>query len=218
MIISYPPIFINNYLQEKIREEFRSNLDPFPQDINIPFFPVGPATIEQLTETFPDGEGLFAVYDRMFKMRRKAFPHIKDEQLLYYFYKMSGDPELLIETTQMVQDLLDRGDESAQELNTWISKHPRLFVVSDDQKVYQPKNDTGSYLAPDPNNPKSKSFLPVFFHDIKIYQLEETRDIIDFGTARTYAGNKIIIDYCYHTVGEKRRADGKLTYNNTVIN
>jgi hypothetical protein len=40
--------------------------------------------------------------------------------------------------------------------------------------------------------------LPVFFHDIKVYQLEESRDIIDFGTARTYAGNKIIIDYDWH--------------------
>jgi len=37
-----------------------------------------------------------------------------------------------------------------------------------------------------------------FFHRIRIYQLEETRDIIDFGTARTYAGNKIIIDYDWH--------------------
>jgi hypothetical protein len=41
-----------------------------------------------------------------------------------------------------------------------------------------------------------------FFHDFKIYQLEEARDIIDFGTARTYAGNKIIIDYDYHQMQE----------------
>jgi hypothetical protein len=27
--------------------------------------------------------------------------------------------------------------------------------------------------------------------------LQETRDIIDFGTARTYGGNKIIIDFDY---------------------
>jgi len=36
------------------------------------------------------------------------------------------------------------------------------------------------------------------FHNFKVYQLEETRDIIDFGTARTYGGNKIIIDFDYH--------------------
>jgi hypothetical protein len=36
------------------------------------------------------------------------------------------------------------------------------------------------------------------FHNFKVYQLEETRDIIDFGTARTFGGNKIIIDFDYH--------------------
>jgi hypothetical protein len=44
----------------------------------------------------------------------------------------------------------------------------------------------------------SKDFAMPFFHEIKVYQLEETRDIIDFGTARTYAGNKIIVDYDWH--------------------
>jgi len=194
MTISYPPIFINDYLQEKVREEF---------SIGMPFFPTSPSTIEQLTEQFP--EGLFCVYDRMFKMRRKAFPHIKDEQLLYYFYKMSGDPELLIETTQKVQDLLDRGDESAQELNAWISSKV-------ENGLYPIKNSQGETI---------KEFLPVFFHDIKIYQLEETRDIIDFGTARTYAGNKIIIDYCYHTAGHRKTTGNReldpTQYNNTNI-
>jgi hypothetical protein len=37
-----------------------------------------------------------------------------------------------------------------------------------------------------------------YFHRFKVYQLEEVRDIIDFGTARTYGGNKIIIDFEYH--------------------
>jgi hypothetical protein len=187
MSISYPPIFINDYLQEKIYQSFESDFQ-FENDPNagpatvptIPFFPTSPTTIDVLTQSLPTSSyGLFAVYDRMFKMRRKAFPHIKDEQLLYYFYKTESTPELLIETVQKVQDLLDRGDESAQELNSWISS----------------KLQNGLYIK------QNKSFRPVFFHDIKIYQLEETRDIIDFGTARTYAGNKIIIDYCYHTMG-----------------
>jgi hypothetical protein len=37
-----------------------------------------------------------------------------------------------------------------------------------------------------------------YFHTFKVYQLEEARDIIDFGTARTYGGNKIIIEFDYH--------------------
>jgi hypothetical protein len=175
MAISYPPIFINDYLMEKIQSDSRFSF-------SMPFFPVSPSDIEQLTNRFP--QGMYAVYDRMFKMRRSPFPHIKEEQLLYYFYKMSGDPEMLIETTQLVQDLLDRGDESASELNAWIRSK-----LTDGVYV---KNNGGTSI---------KEFLPVYFHDIKIFQLEETRDIVDFGTARTYAGNKIIIDYRYHTRG-----------------
>ncbi len=200
MAISYPPIFINNYLREKILSI---------ADNDVPFFPTSPSTIEQLTQTATlnnDGN-LFAVYDRMFKMRRRPFPHIKDEQLLYYFYSL--DIPIMVNATQYIADLLDRGDESAEDLNSWIANHPRLFERPDGVKVYQPLNTTGSYSA------GQDSYLPVFFHDIKIYQLEETRDIIDFGTARTYAGNKIIIDYCYHTKGYSA---GNASYNDTPIN
>lgn len=203
MAISYAPIFINDYLKEKILEF---------GNIDVPFFPTTPSTIEQLTSTFANlnnQAGLFAVYDRMLKMRRKPFPHIKDEQLLYYFYGTANDAIVtLINATQAVVDSLDRGDESAADLNSWIANHPRLFARPDGQKVYQPLNATGNYSS------TADSYLPVYFHDIKIYQLEETRDIIDFGTARTYAGNKIIVDYCYHTKGY---STGNTTYNDTEI-
>lgn len=134
-------------------------------------------------------------------MRRKAFPHIKDEQLLYYFYGTAEDAIVsLVDTTQIVADLLDRGDESAQDLNAWIQS-----------KLEGPSNNR-RYVKRDSYGNVDKEFLPVFFHELKIYQLEETRDIIDFGTARTFAGNKLIIDYCYHGVGYSGN-----TYNDTVV-
>jgi hypothetical protein len=196
MAINYPPVFINNYLSEKVSEYFSVNADT---TINLPFFPTSPTDINALTESFPNGNGLFAVYDRMFKMRRTAFPHIKREQLLYYFYKMQDTPEQLIETSQLVQDLLDRGDESAQELNSWMANLYRIQgrrtipvrnVVTGNQEDFRVVT-FGSGVS-------AKDFVLPFFHEIKVYQLEETRDIIDFGTARTYAGNKIIIDYDWH--------------------
>ena len=215
MAISYPPIFINDYLAEKIPaalgpERFIGG----PSQMR--FFPTAPTDLDSLTENFPEtSTNVFAVYDRMFKMRRKAFPHIKEEQLLYYFYKMHGDPVALIFATQVVQDLLDRGDESAEDINNWIINSPNYDPVT---QLYK------------------EEFLPVYFHDIKIFQLEETRDIVDFGTARTYAGNKIIIDYRYHTKGylqgqvirnedgsvrnpERPRYEGasNSSYNDTVI-
>ncbi len=185
MAFVYPPIFINAYLKEKLGSVI---------SLDVPFFPTSPSTIEQLTQTatINNTANLFAVYDRMFKMRRKAFPHIKDEQLLYYFYSLSI-PEMM-QATQIISDLLDRGDESAQDLNKWLqAKQLSQSPIVDDNGV---------------------AFPTVFFHEIKVYQLEETRDIIDFGTARTFAGNKIIIDYCYHSPGYSQ---GSSVYNGTPL-
>jgi hypothetical protein len=180
MSIYYPPVFLNAYMQEKVSEYFSDNpLNGFDGDTTLPFFPTSPTDIDTLTETFPNGNGQFAVYDRMFKMRRSPFPHIKSEQLLYYFYATGENPiPFIIEVAQQVQDLLDNGDESAQDLNDWI----RARQSSDNPLV----DEAGT------------PFEFVYFHDIKVYQLEETRDIVDFGTARTFAGNKIIIDYNWH--------------------
>ena len=204
MAIDYPPIFINNYLAEKVSELFEEELAAGSR-FNIRFFPTSPTDIDALTQGFPSAENnVFAVYDRMFKMRRTPFPHIKCEQLLYYFYKMSGDPVALIKTSQLVQDLLDRGDESAQEINKWIKDKlvtsPGPVVRTPDPSA--PTNRSKDKLTPTVQFSGENFFLP-YFHELKIYQLEETRDIIDFGTARTYAGNKIIIDYDWHSTASK---------------
>ena len=87
--IHHPPSIINKYLGSKVDERFDSG--------TTYFFPTLPTDIDSLTQTFPQSNGLFGVYDRMFKMRRMPFPHIKCEQLLYYFYAV-GDSA----TTKMV--------------------------------------------------------------------------------------------------------------------
>jgi hypothetical protein len=164
-VIHHPPTIINAYLAAKINPAFNSQGTTY-------FFPTLPTEIDALTETFPQSNGVFGVYDRMFKMRRTPFPYIKCEQLLYYFYSVGDNAQRnMVITQQQVSDLLDKGDDSAKDLNEWAKEN--LTAWNGDS-------------------------LPMFFHNFKIYQLEETRDIVDFGTARTYAGNKIIIDYDWH--------------------
>jgi hypothetical protein len=178
MAIAYPPVIINEYLAEKVLDRI-----PLRYSDQLRFFPTQPTDPMSLADTFPEAASdVFGVYDRMFKLRRSPFPHIKDEQLLYYFYKTSGDPEALIETSQIVQDLLDRGDESAEEVNEWVRTHP---------------NFDGTYITFGTGS-LAREFKPVYFHEIKIFQLEESRDIANFQTARSYTANKIIIDYKYH--------------------
>jgi hypothetical protein len=198
--LNTPVLWINKYLQSKLGQKVGIiREDGSIEPIGIPFFPTMPSTIDSLTEQwitvtsesnpltlerYPYA-GVMATWDRMFKMNRSSFPHIKCEQILYYFYATQENAMLtMIKTQEEIFRLLDRGDESAEEINNWCSNR---------------RIDLGGTEGPVDNM--------FFFHDFKVYQLEETRDIIDFGTARTYAGNKIIIDFDYHQMPELTNAD-----------
>lgn len=168
-LLNTPVLWINKYLQEKIS---------LLTDIDAPFFPSTPSIIDDLTGSFPEG-GVMATWDRLIKMNRKGFPHIKCEQLLYYFYATADNNiENMVKIQEAVLRLMDRFDESAEEINNWCSNRQ---------------------IRLDQNTVIDNMF---YFHNFKVYQLEETRDIIDFGTARTYGGNKIIIDFDYHQMPE----------------
>ncbi len=186
-----PVLWINEYLKEKIG---------LSTGIGVPFFTSRPASIDELTESWititptiaswvldgtsdsampvlsPESQklayaGVMATWDRLIRMRRSPFPHIKQEQLLYYFYATEDNViENMVQVQEKVLRLMDREDESAEELNAWAKA----------------KGDIDGMTC------------KFQFHRFRIYQLEEVRDIIDFGTARTYGGNKIIIDFEYH--------------------
>jgi hypothetical protein len=173
-LLNTPLLWINKYLQSKLSESL---------GYVTPFFPPSPFNLDDLTEKWmvlnnvntPVSNGVACTWDRLIKMQKNKFPHIKNEQILYYFYGLGEDSiPTMIQTQEAVLRLLDRGDESAEELNAWCAN--RKVQLDDGTTV-------------------DNMFL---FHNFKVYQLEETRDIIDFGTARTYGGNKIIIDFEYH--------------------
>jgi hypothetical protein len=167
-VFNTPQLWINTYLQEKLIEY---------ADVAMPFFPSMPASIDDLTEQWVvvnnerfGYQGVMATWDRLIRMRRSPFPHIRQEQLLYYFYATQSTVlDNMVRTQEAVLRLMDREDETAEEINRWAE---------------------GKTIDGMTNK--------FYFHRFKIYQLEEVRDIIDFGTARTYGGNKIIIDFEYH--------------------
>jgi hypothetical protein len=172
--LNTPVLWINKYLEEKIG---------LFTDIEVPFFPSTPSAIDDLTGSFPAG-GVMATWDRLIRMNRKTLPHIKSEQLLYYFYATAENmTENMVQIQEAVFRLLDRLDESAEEVNNWCSN--RQIRLSPTEVV-----DNMFY-----------------FHNFKVYQLEETRDIIDFATARTYGGNKFIIDFEYHQMPDLTEHD-----------
>ena len=187
--LNTPVLWINKYLQSKlpqlVKQVGADGITEFTDlpGIGVPLFPSMPTSLDNLTEQwviiddvrYPYA-GVMATWDRLIKMNRKGFPHIKSEQVLYYFYATAEDvTETMVQIQEAVLRLLDRFDESAEEVNNWCSNR-RIDLGGIDGEV-----DNMFY-----------------FHNFKVYQLEETRDIIDFGTARTYGGNKIIIDFDYH--------------------
>jgi hypothetical protein len=176
-LLNTPLLWVNKYLQSKLSEDL---------GYVTPFFPPSPFNLDDLTEKWmvlnnvntPVSDAVACTWDRLVKMNKKGFPHIKSEQILYYFYGLGQDSiTTMVQVQESVLRLLDRGDESAEEVNNWCSN--RSINLGTDQVP----------------NIIDNIF---YFHNFKIYQLEETRDIIDFGTARTYGGNKIIIDFEYH--------------------
>jgi hypothetical protein len=164
-LLNTPVLWINKYLEANV---------PLLTDIEVPLFPSTPSILDDLTGSFPQG-GVMGTWDRLIKMNRKPFPHIKTEQIMYYFYATAENTvENMVKIQEAILRLMDRGDETAEEVNNWCSnRQVRLSPTEIIDNIF-------------------------YFHDFKIYQLEETRDIIDFGTARTYGGNKIIIDFEYH--------------------
>lgn len=177
MAITYPPVLINEYLAEKVVERLPGRFNG-----GFKFFPTMPTDINSFVKTNPAmAKDVFGVYDRMFRLNRQAFPHVKCEQVMLYLYKMNSDPEALFEVIQVIHDMLDRKDESAQELNAWISSKVNaqgLVVLG-----------TGRM---------QRTFKPVFFHELNIFSLEEARDIVAQQSARTYTAAKLIINYDYH--------------------
>jgi hypothetical protein len=177
-LLNTPVLWINKYLQSKIE---------LLTDIETPFFPSTPSTINDLTQYFPDG-GVMATWDRLIKMNKKGFPHIKCEQLLYYFYATAENSvENMIQIQESVLRLMDRFDETAEEINAWCANRSINIGTTQSPEIIDNQ---------------------FYFHNFKVYQLEETRDIIDFGTARTYGGNKIIIDFDYHQMPDLINTEG----------
>lgn len=191
MIKRNPTVILNEYLQAAIPKVLPDLYGDAATTIR-PARPTDISTIWNEGTTLSNDTALGIVYERMFKLRRGAFPHCKCEQVIYYLYSVGGSGsdqvETLMDVTQAIFDLVDRGDESAEEINAWqnnnLNANGKINIHSDGE--VRPDRTDGA------------EFEPVRFSELRLFQLEEGRDIIDFATAETYFGNKLIIDYEYH--------------------
>ena len=171
----FPPTFVNAFVNSELKEFGLMPTGPEPFQ---PFFPAQvPDSVEGIYNDIPfirnNPDTTVIIFDRLIRFRPTTFYRHKREQLVYFIY--SPNLTKLLDTTRVIIECLDREDAAAQDLNSWIALNDILDENSD----------------PIPKN--------IFFHNIKVYQADESRDILELASARTLGLNKLIIEYDYHT-------------------
>jgi hypothetical protein len=174
--LPYPPRWINAYIVDQLSAYEDINVSNGTGSFLAPIVTSTPSNTEeiykQLLQTTSIGQPLLIQYDRLMRFRPTSFYATKREQLLYYLYSTSL--ENVNNAMIVISQLLDREDAAAQDLNDWAANNPQTI--------------SGQEI---PHN--------VFFHNIKAYQADETRDLVDLASARSMYVNKIIIEYDYHS-------------------
>lgn len=172
--IALPPLFIAGYLKQQL-------IDFGIVPNNPDWTPFIPATMpldiatyyEQLTQLSGETSPIVVQYDKMMRFRPSPFYRNKREQMLLTIRCSSFDKKE--SASRIISEALDREDASAQDVNLWSSKNTLL----DDNGQPIPKN--------------------VFFHRFKVYQVDESRDIVELSAVKTDYWDKIVVEYDYHT-------------------
>jgi hypothetical protein len=115
-----PATIVNGYLWDTMKE-----LDPSVSKgygNKIPFFPITDAA----SGTKSWENKAYFIYDRIIKMQRKSFYPIKQEHMLYY---LKGNEEKTIEWGMALQQVLDRGDDAAEDINNWNRRQENIGNV-----------------------------------------------------------------------------------------
>jgi hypothetical protein len=171
--LPYPPRWLNAYVFNKLSEYEDIGVSATQQV--TPIFATSPTNTEdiykQVVEATNISQPLIIQYDRLMRFRPTAFYPHKREQLLYYLY--STDINNVNNANIVISQLLDREDAAAQDVNAWAASNPQFH---NGQEI--------------PYN--------VYFHNIKVYQADEARDVLELASARTIFVNKLIIEYDYH--------------------
>jgi len=134
-----------------------------------PFIPVQSTSIDDLFDELPS-DPFLVVYDRLVKYKPNTFYRHKREQLVYTIHSL--DQAKMFDISRVTIESLDRQDAAGQDVNQWLIQNP-------DKLTGLTHN--------------------VFFHSFRVFQIDETRDIVELGSVKFNYRNKIIVEYDYHT-------------------
>lgn len=172
--LPFPPHFINHYIWDQLKQYDDlgiSNTAEF-----MPFIFATPTNTEEIQNYLGEGS-LLVNCERMMRYRTSSFYPIKREQMAWYV--RTSTTEQMMNFMNVVLTLLDREDVAAQAVNSW-AKENQIPIPGTSPIEYVPHN--------------------VFFHRIKAFVIDESRDVLERATVNTYVHNKIMIEYDYHPI------------------
>ena len=173
-VFDFPASYINEYLYEQLSKYEDINMAQSDNGI-IPFFPAAQAVnvseiYDQLQLSSAQKLPAVIFYDRMIRLRNNSFPIGKREQVLYTVY---GDIENCTNIGSVIFQTLDREDYSAQDLNKWVTENKTNLLA----KGYPVKS---------------------FFRSMKVFQADESQDLVELDEYRRGSVHKYIVEYDYH--------------------
>ena len=197
----FPPLYINYYLHELLSSYTDINMATSNVSGYIPFFPAGQAVnVDQIYSDLALSESnklpSVIFYDRMIRLRPDPFYVRKREQALYTIY---GDVENCMNIGSVISQVLDREDASAQELNKWINENQEWLSIPKFKEdgtpnfiVFNGKTKYGAELP-----------MKIFFRSMRVFQVDESRDLVELEGYRRGSIHKYIVEYDYHIYVDK---------------
>jgi hypothetical protein len=169
--LPFPPHWINDYLYHKLAEYEDIGIDSTQQ--LIPIFAMTPTSTEEIYRNVLQSSTVEQPLIIQYDrlMRFRPSPFYGIKREQLIYYLYSTSIGNVNNANIVISQLLDREDAAAQDVNDWVRNNSTLNL---------------------PHN--------VYFHNIRVYQADETRDLIDLASARTVFINKLIIEYDYHPV------------------
>lgn len=170
LTVPYAPIWVKQFVVEELQK-----YEGFETVIAVPSSAVSIEDVLKNYKTYPD---LVIQYDKLFRFRTNKIYALKSEQTVLYLY---GKPEKVFQAEAIIHALLDRIDASAEDLNRW--------AMAKQNGANPMKDDNGNDLTHN-----------VYFHNTRVYQLEESRDLGERTSLRGISVTKMLVEYEYHTI------------------
>jgi hypothetical protein len=188
----FPGFIVNGYLEDELK---RFKVIEPAQNFSA-FIPVMSSSIDDLYGEFLSTDSslpVYIAYDRLSRFRPSPFYRHKREQMVYTIH---GPLEKVYATARVIQAALDREDAAAQDVNLWSSKNlSKWYDLTLENDIYVP-SDIPRIIE---NPSRESTTQPIFFHNFKTFQMDESRDLLELAAVRGIYRNKIVVEYDYHT-------------------